>query len=70
MSLSAAKARLDALTRDLVARWKLTRESWRDARSLDFEQKYMDELVSGVNKATVQIQELEKLLLRIRNDCE
>ena len=70
MSLSAAKARLDALTRDLVARWKLTRESWSDARSLDFEQKYMDELVSGVNKATVQIQELEKLLLRIRNDCE
>ena len=70
MSLHASKARLAALTRELSMKWDRTRESWRDARSLEFEQKYIDELMASVNKASAQIDELEKMLAKIRSECE
>ena len=70
MSLSMHKARLTGATRELMLRWETTRESWRDARSLEFEKQYIEELRAGVDKASVVLDQLDKLVAKIRSDCE
>jgi hypothetical protein len=70
MSLSANKARLGEMTKDLLARWEQTHEQWRDARAADFETKYLRELKSDVDKALGAMNELEKVLAKMRSDCE
>lgn len=70
MSLNAGKSRLAALTKDLAAHWRETREYWRDDRAREFEQRYMDDLLSGVSNALNNIENLERILNQIRNDCE
>jgi hypothetical protein len=70
MSLNASKSRLAALTKDLAAHWKETREYWRDDRAREFEQRYMDDLLSSVTNTLNSIDTLERILNRIRDDCE
>ena len=70
MSMIADKARLEALTKDLSSKWAQTKDSWQDAKSREFEQRFMDELLAGVNRTITSIQELEKIVARVRNDCE
>lgn len=70
MSLNASKSRLAALTKDLAARWRETREDWRDDRAREFEQRYMDDLLSSVTTTLNSLDNLEKILNRIRDDCE
>jgi hypothetical protein len=68
--MNANAARLAGLTKDLLNRWRQTREYWRDAKSLEFEQKYLAELTSSVDRAVGVIDQLDKLLAKIRRDCE
>lgn len=70
MSASGHSARLVALTRALAERWRQTRESWRDGKAREFEERFMLELESGVDSAGRSIEELEAILRRIRSDCE
>jgi flagellar biosynthesis chaperone FliJ len=70
MSLTASKGRLEGLTKELCAQWAVTKESWLDAKSREFEQRFMDELLTNVNHAAAAIQELEKVVTKVRNDCE
>lgn len=53
-----------------MGQWQHTREYWRDAKSTEFEHKYLDELFSSVDKAVGVIEQLDKLLNKIRRDCE
>ncbi len=68
--MNATTARLAALTKDLWARWQYTRESWSDSKSLEFERQYLQELTGSVDKAVNVMEELEKVLTRIKSDCE
>ena len=70
MSLNANKSRLAALTKDLSSRWRETRESWRDDRARQFEQRYMDDLLSSVTNCVNNIETLERILSKIRSDCD
>jgi len=70
MSLSANKARLAATTKELSMQWATTKESWKDSKSLDFEHKYMDELMTSADSAMEVIDQLDKLINKIRSDCE
>lgn len=70
MSLNASKSRLAALTKDLHAKWRETRESWRDEKAREFEQRYMDDLLSSVTNTLNSIETLERILNQIRDDCE
>lgn len=70
MSLGANKARLGEMTKELFFRWEETRDQWRDARAAAFETKYLRELKSDVDKAMSSMDELEKLLSKMRTDCE
>ena len=70
MSLNASKSRLSALTKDLNAKWRETREYWRDEPAREFEKQYMDELLTSMTNALNQIDKLERILNHIRHDCE
>jgi len=70
MNLSSNGARLSALTKDLSNRWSETREEWLDAKSQEFERKYMEQLVSSVENAVTIVEQLNKLIAKIRSDCE
>lgn len=70
MNLSANAARISALTKELANRWAETKEEWLDAKSQEFDAKYMEQLVSNVNNAAGIIEQLNKLVEKIRSDCE
>jgi hypothetical protein len=70
MSMTANKSRLSGLTKELVLKWQETRESWQDAKSVEFERQYIAELVADVDSAAGVIEQLDKLLTKLKNDCE
>src|SRR5437016_1035491 len=49
--MSASRARLEALTKDLHIHWHETKESWSDAKAHEFEHKYLEELFTSVDRA-------------------
>jgi len=68
--MNATTTRLAAVTKDLWAKWQYTHESWADAKSLEFERKYLQELVASVDKTVTVMEDLDKLLTKIKSDCE
>jgi hypothetical protein len=70
MSMRNNGTRLAMVTKELMLQWQDTKEHWRDAKSAEFEQKYMVELQSSVDTAVTVIEKLDKLLAKIRKDCE
>ena len=70
MSLSGSKNRLVAITKELSNRWEETKNYWRDAKSQEFEQRYMAELFANVDKTITVMEKLNELLTKVRNDCE
>ena len=68
--MSASGARLEALTKDLRVHWLQTKEYWLDAKSHEFEHRYLDELFSSVDRAVAVIDQLDKLITKIKKDCE
>ena len=70
MSLNASKARLVAITKELSNRWDETKNYWRDAKSQEFEQRYMAELFANVDKTVTVMEKLHELLTKVKNDCE
>ena len=70
MSLSGSKNRLVAITNELSNRWDETKNYWRDAKSQEFEQRYMSELFANVDKTVTVMDKLNELLTKVKNDCE
>jgi hypothetical protein len=70
MSLNASKARLVAITKELSNRWDETKNYWRDAKSQEFEQRYMTELFANVDRTVTVMEKLNELLTKVKNDCE
>ena len=68
--MSATGSRVAALTKELWLHWQRTREDWADAKSQEFEHKYLHELNASVDKAVTVIEDLNKLLNQIRKECE
>ena len=70
MSLSGSKNRLVAITKELSNRWDETKNYWRDAKSQEFDQRYMSELFANVDKTVTVMDKLNELLTKVKNDCE
>jgi hypothetical protein len=68
--MSAAQNRLAGLTNELKVEWEQTKHYWNDAKSAEFEQRFINELVPAVNQAIVTIESLERVLAKLRQDCE
>lgn len=70
MNIAANKGRLRNITRDLIVEWRHTRETWRDAKAVEFEREYLDEVTSGVEQTVIVIGKLDEIVRRIHKDCE
>ena len=70
MNFGANSNRLSAVTKDLLKNWRETQEYWRDAKSTEFEKRYLEELFTGVDTTNTVIEQLDKLLKKIKNECE
>ena len=70
MSLAGNRSRLAAITRELSLRWQETKNYWKDAKSQEFEHRYLVELVARVDKTVTVIEKLDELLNKVRKDCE
>jgi hypothetical protein len=70
MNLSGSKSRLTGVTKELSLRWSETKNHWRDAKCLEFDHRYMQELLVQVEKTITVIEKLDELLRKVRNDCE
>lgn len=70
MSLSGNKARLAESTRALLAEWDIVRDGWRDAKSGEFEDQYLRDLRADVDRAISSLDEVDKLLQKMRRECE
>jgi hypothetical protein len=68
--MSAGGSRLEGLTKDLKVHWLQTKEYWADAKSQEFEHKYLEELFASVDRAVLVIEQLDKLISKIKKDCE
>jgi hypothetical protein len=68
--MNANGSRLSGITRDLWGQWQQTKAYWRDAKAQEFENRYLAELLSSVDKTVGVIEQLDKLLQKIRKDCE
>jgi len=54
----------------LSNQWQETRESWQDAKSGEFEHRYLEELLAAVERTVTVIEKIDKLMEKIRKDCE
>lgn len=70
MNLSGNKSRLVGLTREISLRWEETKAHWRDARSEEFDRRFMAELSACVNRTVLIVEKLDEVLKKVRNDCE
>ena len=70
MSLAASRAQLARRTKELNVSWEQTKNYWRDAKAREFESKYIASLPDAVNASVTIIEELDKILNKIRKDCE
>lgn len=68
--MTGANNRLLGLTKELRAAWDQTKQSWNDARSAEFEQRFLDELFASVNQAMTNIDTLERILSKLHEECE
>lgn len=70
MSISNSKGLLTGATQQLQARWEETRQSWRDGKANEFEERYLSGLADSVNATVKIIEELERLLQKVHADCD
>jgi hypothetical protein len=70
MNLGSDGKIIAASTKELLRKWGATRESWRDARAEEFERRHIRELEATVERAMPVFEHLEKLVARIKQDCE
>jgi hypothetical protein len=66
---SEAESTLAAAMQNLNVAWQEVRGHWRDAKALEFEERYLRELPSRTTQAAAVMAEIEKLLKKARNDC-
>ena len=68
--MNSSGTRLNGITRELWGQWQQTKEFWKDAKSAEFEHKYLEDLVANVDKTVMVIEQLDKLIIKIKRDCE
>ena len=68
--MKASSNRLSGITKELRAQWQDTKAYWKDAKSQEFERRFMRELFAEVNQSVLALEKLDELLCKIRNNCE
>jgi hypothetical protein len=70
MSAAANSSNLAQAARVLANEWQQTKSSWRDSKSQDFEQTYIEPLPGHVERAIMVMAEIDIILKKFRSECE
>jgi hypothetical protein len=70
MSIRSNANTLSSLTKELLLNWEQTQQSWRDSKSEEFQRKYLAELIAQVDRGSAVFDDLDKLVQKVRHDCE
>ena len=70
MNISSNGKMLAMATKALSVKWAETTDSWKDMKSHEFEQKFLTELMASVDRAVPVFDDLDKLISKVRSDCE
>ncbi len=65
-----AQNKITALTRQLTKCWRDTKERWFDKKTVEFEKRHLDALLPAVGRTVLKMGKLEKMIERIKKDCE
>jgi hypothetical protein len=66
---SEAEATLSAALQNLTVAWQEVRGYWRDAKAVEFEERYLKELPTRTTQAGTVMAEIEKVLKKAKTDC-
>jgi len=70
MNTRVSAANLMAAAKELSMQWQETKEYWRDAKTREFEERFLDPLPGYISRATRAMEEVDAILKRVRHDCE
>lgn len=69
MSSSEGESSLAAALQNLTVAWQEVRDSWRDAKCAEFEERYLKILPTETKQAAGVMAEITKLLNQAKQDC-
>ncbi len=70
MSTRASASALAQTLKDFILHWQDTRHYWRDAKSAEFEHKYLEKLPGYVQTTRNVLEEMDSILAKLKHDCE
>lgn len=70
MSTRVSSANLDEAVKKLSAEWQQARNYWMDAKALEFERDYLEELPAVVAQARSAVDDIDAFLRKVRAACE
>ena len=70
MGVHESRGNLTKAFKELMLRWAETKAQWDDARSEEFEQKYLVELQTDLRTAGSAMDQIGILINQARRDCE
>jgi len=70
MNVRGSAANLAQAAKDLSLEWQQTQNYWRDVKSREFAENYLEQLPAYVARATAAMEELDGVLRKVRKDCE
>ena len=70
MSVKSTRGTINKAVRDLNVNWQQCKNHWNDVKSKEFEEKYIAPLPDAVTATSSIIDEIDKVLNKIKRDCE
>ena len=70
MSLEGSEGALSTVYAEFMSSWEASAAYWQDAKRVEFEAEYVDELDALVRTGSSAMTELAALVRQVRRDCE
>lgn len=70
MSTKVSASNLAQILKDFTIQWQATRHYWRDAKSAEFHQRYLEKLPGYVQATRNVLEEMDVHLSKLKRDCE
>jgi hypothetical protein len=70
VSAKGCSSTLAQSAKNLSAGWQEAQAHWRDAKAAQFQREYLDAIPALVGKSREALEELDRILRKVRSDCE
>jgi len=70
MSAKTGGSKINKMTKEITAKWGDVRTRWKDVKGDEFDKNYMEGLADRVSATATVIEEIDRVLTKIRKDCE